>query len=141
VTDRYITSTVVYQGLEMFNAGIDLGAPWDHDYTIYLRNRMHFMPRPRLEIFINVDPCRAVENCARKGEKLDILRAVDLRRLYMREYGSIFWPETIVDGNRSIEDVARMFSLSFRRPYGPDRLGNNGDSGQPGYPGDRSTSR
>jgi dTMP kinase len=106
VTDRYITSTVVYQGLEMFNASIDLGSPWDHDYTIYLRNRMRFMPRPRLEIFIDVDPRQAVENCVRKGEKLDILRAVDLRRLYMLEYGSIFWPKTIVDGNRPIEDVA-----------------------------------
>lgn len=106
VTDRYITSTVVYQGLEMFNAGFVFGSPWDRDYTLYLHNRMRFMPRPRLEIFIDIDPRRAVENCARKGEKLDVLRAVDLRRLYMREYGSLFWPKAVVDGNRPIEDVA-----------------------------------
>jgi dTMP kinase len=107
VTDRYITSRIVYQGLELADSCPVHGISWTKEgFTKYIRQLHQCSVWPDYEIFINVSPAAAVIRCSEKGESLSLQRAKDLREMYLRQYSRLH-NVSIIDGNRPIEQVAK----------------------------------
>ncbi len=95
VTERYVESSVAYQGA----AGVPI------DFILYINS---LVPKPNLTVILDVDPQIAVERIARRGRGDKFEDAAFLRRvreIYLRRAAEEGYP--VVDASRPPEAVAR----------------------------------
>jgi len=95
VTERYVESSIAYQGA----AGVPI------DFILYINS---LVPKPDLTVILDVDPQIAVERISRRGggdkfEDAAFLRRV--REIYLRRAAEEGYP--VVDASRPPEAVAR----------------------------------
>jgi len=103
ITERYVESSVAYQGA----AGVPI------EYILYINS---VVPKPHLTIILDVDPAEAVRRIMARGrlekfEDVEFLRRV--REIYLARARAEGYP--VIDAERPADEVARDVVAIIKR--------------------------